>query len=154
MDQFGNDEYQALLKVQQGPAVSIYFPAQRLDNKGKNNQLAFRAQVRLARALLAERYEPQEYRDIDIMMDARLEDGEFWGSLTQGVAAFLPRVLSASTASIKMCSPRPWWVKPFIPDRCCGSWRARSMIGFWHSMQRTPASTRSTDARSTRWASV
>src|SRR5690554_1841484 len=88
MDQFGNDEYQALLKVQQGPAVSIYFPAQRLDNKGKNNQLAFRAQVRLARALLAERYEPQEYRDIDIMMDARLEDGEFWGSLTQGVAAF------------------------------------------------------------------
>lgn len=88
MDYFGNDAYQALLKVQKGPAVSIYFPAQRLDNKGKNNQLAFRAQVRVAREMLAERYEPQQYRDIVAMMDARLQDGELWGSLTQGVAAF------------------------------------------------------------------
>lgn len=88
MDHFDKQDYLALIEVQQGPAVSIYFPAQRRDNKGKNNQLMFRAQVKRARELLAECYPADACRAVAEMMESRLNNTAFWGSLTRGVAAF------------------------------------------------------------------
>lgn len=88
MDLFGKDEFKELLKVRKGPAVSIYVKANRQDNKGKNNQLAFRDQVSRAKKLLEERYPGEEFQSVAETMDQWLGDESFWGSLSKGVAAF------------------------------------------------------------------
>ena len=88
MDIFGKQEFKELLEVRKGPAVSIFVKANRQDNKGKNNQLAFRDQVERAKKLLEERYPDEEFRSVADTMDAWLKDESFWGSLSKGVAAF------------------------------------------------------------------
>jgi hypothetical protein len=88
MDYFGKDQYKELLQVQQGPAVSIFVKIDRQNNKGKNNQLAFRDQVERAKALAEERYSDEEFRPVGEMMDRWLNEEPFWGELSKGVAAF------------------------------------------------------------------
>lgn len=88
MDHFGMEEYRELIDLAQAPAVSIFIASQRQDIKGKNNQLAFRAQVERAKKLLATHYPDAQLQSIAHMMDRRLQDTSLWGSLTQGAAAF------------------------------------------------------------------
>ncbi|QDG51220.1 hypothetical protein FIV42_10855 [Persicimonas caeni] len=88
MDFFGKDQFKELLDVQKGPAVSIFVKADRQNNKGKNNKLAFRDQVNRAKKMLEERYPDEEFRSVAEMMDDWLDDDAFWGSLSKGVAAF------------------------------------------------------------------
>lgn len=88
MDEFSSEAYRHLAGVHQGPAVSIYLQADRKDNKGKINQLLFRAQLDQAKTLLAERYPDSDVRELMAKMEARLKDTQFWGSVTRGVAAF------------------------------------------------------------------
>lgn len=88
MDEFGREAYAELAKVQHGPAVSIFMQADRQDNKGKNNQLLFRAQFDQAKKILAERYPEGDHRELIAKMEARLKDTQLWGSVTRGVAGF------------------------------------------------------------------
>ncbi len=88
MDFFGKDQFKELLRVQQGPAVSIFVRADRQDIKGKNNQIAFRNQVDKAKKVLEEHYPDEEFRPIEQMMDEWIDDEAFWGTLTKGAAAF------------------------------------------------------------------
>lgn len=88
MDFFGKDQFRELLDVQKGPAVSIFVKADRQNNKGTNNKLAFRNQVNRAKKMLRERYPDEEFRPVAEMMDDWLDDDAFWGSLSKGVAAF------------------------------------------------------------------
>jgi hypothetical protein len=88
MDYFGKDQFKELLKVQKGPAVSIFVKVDRQNNKGKNNQLVFRNQVERAKSLGEERYSAEEFRPVAEMMDEWLDEEPFWGELSKGVAAF------------------------------------------------------------------
>ncbi|MFP4597915.1 MAG: hypothetical protein ACOC9W_00165 [Persicimonas sp.] len=88
MDFFGKHQYKELLGAQDGPAVSIFVNIDRQNNKGKNNQLAFRNQVERARKMLEERYPDEEFKPVAEMMQELLDDEPFWGDQSKGVAAF------------------------------------------------------------------
>ena len=88
MDFLGKEQYDELLEVRGGPAISIYVEVERQDNKGKNNRLAFRDRVDRAIALLEDEYDKDDYEAVAERMKRMVDAEDFWGSLSGGVAAF------------------------------------------------------------------